>query len=263
MLLRLCQLTAHIFLVQEMIEDCFQLEDIENLWRKTESESSPENKSGRDMLLIMRKVIADSKSIPQDETPTENEVCRETESLPENESSTTEPNLSHDTVDQDQPKQSPQLIFKFRKYLRDLAKGSRWSDIKDRSLCHKCRDVPDEPWLTECLHVYCKECLMTMSYEAALKGERGALCQECGELFGESSPCTGVQELELNDDSNSIAPRKASQSRKDKDTDIRWIGLDGRVLPSSKTAAVQAQVEKWLIDEPDKKIIIFSQFYML
>lgn len=57
MLLRLRQLTAHTFLVQETIEDLFEVEDVEKIWQLTESEVSTGENPGRDMLRTMRKML--------------------------------------------------------------------------------------------------------------------------------------------------------------------------------------------------------------
>ena len=94
-----------------------------------------------------------------------------------------------------------------------------------------------------------------MTYEAAKNGEAAASCKECGTVFTESTPCSVVEELELNPDLNQ--KEKVRRKRKDSDSDMRWI------LPSSKTAAVQAQIEQWLKAEPEKKIILFCQFHIL
>lgn len=244
MLLRLRQLTAHPFMLQETIENLFEMEDVEKLWEKTASEVTADDTPAKDMVATMRKMIAakgepepgaapppSSKVIPAENT------AEEVENTP--------------------------LVFKFRRYLRSLAKNSKWTDLKDRSLCHKCRDVPDEPYVTDCFHLYCKECLNAMALAATEKGEYETACLECGIIFKESRPCVGLVELDQGDDLTAASPGASPRTRRDPDQDIKWINMGGRILPSSKTAAVQAQVEIWLRDEPEKKIIIFSQFHML
>lgn len=51
---------------------------------------------------------------------------------------------------------------------------------------------------------------------------------------------------------------KGKKAKKDKTDD--WIDMKGEVLPSAKTQAVKAQVLNWLEEDPDAKIIIYSQF---
>lgn len=249
MLLRLRQLTAHIFLVQETIEDLFEVEDVEKIWQLTDSEVSADENVGKDMLRTMRKML-DERDKPSE--PPSNSAGEPPLDNP--------PDIS---TQSEESSPSLPLIFKFRKFLRELSSGSKWSELKNRSLCHKCRDVPDDPWVTDCLHVYCHECLNALAYEAAQNDETKATCLECGYVFNESRPCTGVAELDMNDDCHSHAPKSALRPRRDPDGDIKWTTLGGKLLPSSKTAAVQAQIQKWLEAEPDKKIIIFSQFHTL
>lgn len=44
---------------------------------------------------------------------------------------------------------------------------------------------------------------------------------------------------------------------------MEWVVYKNKLVMSAKTTAVQEQVEQWLGEEPDKKIIIFSQFHMI
>lgn len=244
MLLRLRQLTAHPFMLQETIEDLFEIEDIENLWKLTAGEVSAEKDSRKDMLLMMREIIAEK------ENPSP--------SVPNNAST----RLDDMEKEDDQHVNLKPLVFKFRKFLRELANGSKWEALMERSLCHRCRDSPDDPWVTDCMHVYCKECLNTMAYEAAKNGAEGANCQECGKPFSESGPCTSLAELGMGP--NLASEETIRRKRKSAGDDMKWIDTqNGSILPSSKTTAVQAQIEKWFQVEPEKKVIIFCQFHQL
>ena len=64
-----------------------------------------------------------------------------------------DPNADMPTMPFDEPMEDDQdenhspLLFKFRKYLRELAGSSKWAALRDRSLCHFCEDpLPDDPW---------------------------------------------------------------------------------------------------------------------
>lgn len=100
-----------------------------------------------------------------------------------------------------------------------------------------------------------------MAHAAAENGEDSAACVECGYVYQESRPCSGLAELEIRDSLTPICERP--RQRRDPDESLKWINAGGNILRSSKTAAVQAQVEKWLEEEPGKKIVIFSQFQTL
>lgn len=232
-------------MLQQTIEDLFEIEDIEKLWTLTAPEVSADEIPARNMLITMKKIIAEKdKGAEPVQTQTE----------------PADPVPIDDPVDEPSTDDSGSLIFKFRRFLRDLAESSKWDDLKNRSLCHKCRDPPDEPYVTSCLHVYCKECLNALAYEAARRDEAETACLDCGSIYTESRPCDGLKELQMDAEGSG---RTSPRTRKDPEADLKWINFNGSILPSTKTAAVQAQIETWLKDEPDKKIIVFTQFHML
>ena len=243
MLLRLRQMTGHIFMLQETMEKMFELEDIENLWQETSSEVAADPGSTRDMMKSMRRMI-EVKDNPEDSTAEDEDE-----------------DVEDDTA------QGAKLIFKFRKYVRQLRASSKWEELKDRSTCHKCYEPPDDPWITSCMHIYCHECLLIMSYEAAANDENQAVCEakDCGTIFTECQPCGGLQELDFEEPpalQNGEGKPKTRPKRRVKDN-MKWVDFDGQILPSTKTAAVQAQIEKWFREEPTKKVIVFSQFHLM
>ena len=258
MLTRLRQMTAHPFMLQETMMDLFQIEDLEKLTRMTAAEETTSDNPAQDMLTVMKKRIRAR------DNPAEAAAV----ALPEP--------LFLDEADEELPFHGPgqlsesanPLVFTFRRFLRDMLKEEQWGKFKARSLCHKCGDVPEVPYVTSCYHLYCLECLNTMHYEAALQGIMRAHCLECGEIFEQSSCCSGIEELAV--EINSSAPfapgpstaRKRNAAENEKEN-IKWISYGGDILPSAKTAAVIAQIEEWQRDEPEKKIIVFSQFHTL
>ena len=243
MLLRLRQMTGHIFMLQETMEKLFKLEDIEALWQQTNTEVTADPGSSKDMMKSIRRMI-EVKDNPEDSMAND-----------------------EDEDDEDDIEEDAMLVFKFRKYIRHLRSSSKWEEVKDRSTCHKCGGPPDDPWITSCMHVYCGECLNTMAFEAAVNDEDQATCQAvgCGEVFNESQPCGGLQELDFEGPrgpQNGDGEPKTRPKRRLKDN-MKWVDFEGQILPSTKTAAVQAQIEKWLGEQPTKKIIVFSQFHLL
>jgi SNF2 family DNA or RNA helicase len=53
--------------------------------------------------------------------------------------------------------------------------------------------------------------------------------------------------------------RKSKPKPKPEDV-VDYLGLSGEVLPSAKSLAVKAQVLEWIAEEPDVKIIIYTQW---
>ena len=244
-LTRLRQMTAHLFLIQDTMQRFFKAEELESLFGMTAPEVAAEENHGQQMAPKTRAMIADN---PLDIASSGGIATSPAEQPVEN--SQTEP--------------IPTLSFKFRKYLRTMA-SNNMKEFRERTLCHKCKEIPDDPWVTDCLHVYCKECLHDMSYQAPRNGETQTACMECGEVFKSSSPCVGISELEMPDAPFMASSDGSTRSRahKGQKNSMKWTDLDGKMLSSTKTAAVQIQIEQWLREEPDKKIIVFSQWQLL
>ncbi len=51
--------------------------------------------------------------------------------------------------------------------------------------------------------------------------------------------------------------RPKSKAKTVRDVIDQWIDADGKMLPSSKTMAIKAQVLNWLAEDPTCKIIIY------
>ena len=110
-----------------------------------------------------------------------------------------------------------------------------------------------------------------MASEAAENDEDSATCLECGAIYKEAHPCNGLQELGSEGNvhmpspssSDSSRPRRRRKNLEEDEEPTKWVDLAGQVLPSSKVAALIAQVDKWLKEKPDEKIIIFTQFHMM
>lgn len=103
-----------------------------------------------------------------------------------------------------------------------------------------------------------------MAHRAAEKDEGGLHCLECDTAYTSSMPCVGVKELSYDMgtgfDPDNKTPRKRHKPPNDL---LKWIRKDGGTLPSSKSVAVVEQIDQWLTEEPDKKIIVFSQWHMM
>ncbi|KAG7005506.1 DNA replication licensing factor mcm6 [Physcia stellaris] len=246
MLLRLRQLTAHPFLIQDVIQDLFTIEDIEKLWTISAPDSGETQKRGKEMYSTMKRMIEDKGQILEDD-----------------QDASDKPSTSE--IGSAEIQDESTLVLRFRKYLRNLNKSKQWTELKERSLCHMCDMPPDEPYVTDCFHLYCKECLSHMAYEASKREETSTMCLVCHTAFSKSQPCNGIEEIEMENISplGSSLAQNRPRRRKHQNDAVRWLDLEGDVLQSSKTMAVQIQLESWLNEGPGEKIIVFSQFYLL
>ncbi len=128
-------------------------------------------------------------------------------------------------------------------------------DLKNRSLCHKCRDSSDEFWVISCFHVYCRECLNALVYEVIKRDEEQTACLDCDSIYIESRSCDELKELQMNVEDSE---RTFSRTRKDLEQNLKWINFNDSILSSSKMMMMQMQIELWLMKKLNKKIIIFT-----
>ena len=237
MLQKLRQMTAHPFLIQDTIERLFQTSDLSKLLTTSDKGREDDDNRGKDMVSAMKRMI---ESRERSFGTVEDE---------------------EDDAGSDSARQP--LRLRFQRFLRCLQYEEKWQEHKERCLCHKCKSPPDHPRVTSCLHLYCRECLRALTHDAVSRGEQETTCTACGTVFMESCSCEGLKELEVEEPLPGSADRPVKRRKKDHDADIKWMDVGGELLPSSKTAAVQVQLEQWLTVEPEKKIIVFSQFRML
>jgi SNF2 family DNA or RNA helicase len=93
-------------------------------------------------------------------------------------------------------------------------------------------------------------------------------CNECGQFYTEAKRCKDLVDqfnpVYENSDSEQPgpdAPARGSSAKPKKSKKINsWLKMNGEVLPSAKTLAVKAQVLEWIYEDPDVKIICYSQF---
>lgn len=157
--------------------------------------------------------------------------------------------------------QTGELAAKFGSYLKSLKANTNWTELRARTQCQSCRDPPESAMVTSCLHVYCEECLQGLANKASAEDQDETTCLECGVIFTGAEPCTGLKELEWGERSllNDLARRKKGPKK----VNMEWVSYENKLVMSAKITAVQTQVEEWLKDHADKKIIIFSQFHMI
>jgi hypothetical protein len=238
MLLRLRQLTAHMFLVQEQIRNRLDAADIDKIADSLTPGTRYEG--GQDEILTQLKNLVSGAS-PNTHQVQSNAGSKDTE-LPGNDGD------------------AGNLTQRFIELLRNLKVEERWEELKDRKLCQRCHGAPEDAFVLDCLHVYCKECLESLCGLAAHSGRGQTPCRKCGLAYNNASSCEGIPEL-----SGDREPGRRGRPKRvidDKDS-LDFVDVHSGVLQSAKTAAVVAQVSEWIKDSPSDKIIIFSQFRMM
>lgn len=228
--LRLRQLCAHTLLIQEVLEEFLDLESIDNMEQALISGATPENKNDRTLLTALRRMIEAKPEVVEE--PEESEQI-----------------------------QPGKLAAKFGSYLKTLKANSNWTELATRTKCHSCGEPPESAMVTSCLHVYCKECLESMANTASAEDQDETACLECGAVFTGAESCADLKELAW--DEYWLFNERAGHKKRPKKVNMQWVAYENKLVMSAKTTAARTQVEKWLDEEPDKKIIIFSQFHMI
>ncbi|KAF6232116.1 hypothetical protein HO173_009710 [Letharia columbiana] len=88
-----------------------------------------------------------------------------------------------------------ELVVRFGRHLQELKRKHKWAKLREYTLCQQCGDAPNEPVVTNCLHVFCSECLTRLHFKLAEQDMDGVACPKCDETITETQPCKGLKEL--------------------------------------------------------------------
>lgn len=254
MLLRLRQLCSHILLIQGTMIDLLEREDFERL-REISSEDL--NEESEALLEHLQKKMRNNTSVKQFEATDGNTILTESETVPMHQ-------LDVSSGDADLGG-SHGLTYNFGRYLKTLQESEAFEAICERTLCCGCRQPPQDPHVTSCFHIYCHTCLMDLQSSFARRGLDRHRCTECGVFYDDAKACEKILEPYVSANENSqeggLGIRQKGNSKEKEKTEFRdWIQMRGQILPSAKTIALKARVMAWIEEDPDVKIIVFSQF---
>lgn len=293
---RLRQMVSHIFQVQDSIEKEFELEQIRYL-RSDNTTTDAEN----DMIEGLERIIADRDlAAPNDDVTSNHSGSQQAEHLNTSTSPPCQPRagVQSTAIDDDQAggdghggddeqaeadaqpalgegggqssskpkkKKTPSIVPGFVKKLRELRQKSKWTELRDNVLCQLCGGPADNPHVTSCFHLYCKECLLSLQLEAADKDLDHAQCAKCGHLWEQSEFCGGLKELEVRDLSSTVFQEDENNRSKarPKQVTMKYVDSDNKLVLSSKVAAVKRQLAEWIGQDPRAKIIVFSEWHMV
>ena len=237
-LLRLRQMCSHFFLVQKDVEDLLDGEDLDEIWSHDKN----------NMLLDIVKAFTQKREM----SFASEAVQQQEEPLVEQEAS-----------------EKP-FILDFRVILKNLRKKKDWKALNERSVCAKCgHPCTANARITNCMHLFCEECIEFMYIEAYADGAEHPCCVACDtEIKDSGRPCQAIKELgpDLSESAESVngTERIISSKRKYKNSksnsDTSWMSIKGVTLTSSKTSAFTFLVRQWIAKENDVKILAFTQF---
>ncbi|KAL7267198.1 hypothetical protein RUND412_010225 [Rhizina undulata] len=137
--------------------------------------------------------------------------------------------------------------------LRVLLEAARMQPAGDVEECAICLDNMESPVMTDCRHVYCRECITNLITRSAQSGNPG-LCPMCKREVKQAHlkpfrPDQPNRSGEWNSDES-----EAGESE-------NWLdNVAGQFLPSAKTTGMRDQLLEWRENHPDDKVVLFSQF---
>ncbi|GAB7343261.1 hypothetical protein MBLNU457_1317t1 [Dothideomycetes sp. NU457] len=251
MLIRLRQLTAHPLILQDTMLDLLEREDYEKLNELAKTPLALGTYSKK-LLKQLKAALARATGVDydQDDVPTYS---------------------APGTGDAQGGSQT--LNERLHKHLTNLKRKCQMNNIADILNCVRCHKLASDAYVTSCMHIYCPRCLNDAQTDATYGGSNGAACDSCGSSFGHAEPCSDTVSA-FKAPAPNTAPGlglngQASQKRKrtqlnvlaDDDEELQgWLDTDGKILPSAKSIALKTQIEKWLAQEPDTKIIVYTQW---
>ncbi|KAF2121509.1 SNF2 family N-terminal domain-containing protein [Lophiotrema nucula] len=273
MFLRLRQLTAHILLLQFVMRDLLEREDIERI-RQVISNAEGKGVAGQTI-----KVMRAQLRTQGEEEKKKKQINRRGQASNANESAENEEADEDEEVDEEFPAFPAQVDFSgldtgkkfgtdfdFKPYLQSLKSGEHWDKVKEKARCKACGRHPVNPWLTGCHHLVCSGCYEYLHLQEAEQGREGMICP-CGERFTYAHPCQVDGEFDSQEfvqgPSAGTRGKKKQQRARPEQENIRedWLSLNGEgVLPSAKTIGIKAQILNWIGENPDVKIIVYTQF---
>lgn len=153
--------------------------------------------------------------------------------------------------------------FDFTKYLSTLNE----EDMLARCVCGICADFAVDATITDCKHVFCRECIQIECNKAAAQSDFTE-CPVCQHAFGSTTPFKDLVAREsdvtiFSDDEDSEIESSQRRRKGKKKSDSPWLNLPGELLPSAKTIALKQQILKWHLEAPDDKIVVFTQFRLM
>ncbi|KAI9782747.1 MAG: hypothetical protein M1839_004735 [Geoglossum umbratile] len=173
--------------------------------------------------------------------------------------SVTNPNTAADDDEDDLPEDIIGAISRRRPAagatsgLRRILQIAQSEAAGDSGQCSICLDIPEDPVMTNCRHVFCQGCITAVIQRAAMdNGDEGdgAQCPLCKRE---------ITDKEL----RAYLPKPTEDGADASEESLgnkHWLDQVRTLMPSAKMKALKEQLNTWRETRPNDKIIIFSQF---
>ncbi|RJE26304.1 helicase [Aspergillus sclerotialis] len=184
------------------------------------------------------------------------------------------------------------LVQEFHKFMLKLHEDGQWVERYERTNCPRCSTFPIQAVITSCKHMYCDECFCALTNEASEGGR--PVCQNCTTPIEAAAYCGSVDDIQIDVPTPEPAPQKGKQPKKrslpkkkypptgrfglfasvrrrnarqsgsqedENDGEVKdWIPELAMEMPGSKLSKVRELVAGWIQENPEVKVVIFTQF---
>ncbi|KAJ6274679.1 dna repair protein rad5 [Bipolaris maydis] len=264
--LRLRQLTAHILMLQFVMQDLLEQEDFESIEQVLQQHTADSNAQYSGTIIAVRKqlqMIADHKKKKKCTHPEANKDAG---------------GQDQDSITDEREEEGPQSThrlgaggefgkdYNFGHFLSSLQKGDSGERAKKTAKCSTCGKKPRHPMMISCGHFICAEpCYSEALIERAEQGEENVVCNSCGVIPTYVHACEVETDLEdVPTSGTGSKNKKKGKGHKRPYNEVipdDWLAaLDDHILPSAKTIAVKSQILNWIKENPNVKIIVYTQF---
>ncbi|KAH2899597.1 hypothetical protein KXV75_001064 [Aspergillus fumigatus] len=149
------------------------------------------------------------------------------------------------------------------------------------------------PIITSCMHLYCEECYFILK-NSLTSADGKPVCQTCNNPIAEAAYCGTAERIVLDEPSvtssltqnNTRRTKTSSQKKSSKlfgspmfatatqrsrmkytgdkqqneDEELDWISAAQGGMPGAKVDKVRGLVANWVREDPDAKVVVFTQF---
>lgn len=140
----------------------------------------------------------------------------------------------------------------FTKYKVALKEGQNAPKSLVNKKCAKCGHAPVDTRCKPCNHFICKTCID----ELPARPRQG--------VIGQCRPCkaaiTHLQDIEEDDSFQDEASWPGKNRKRQIPAKYQWAKQGGQQWTSSKTKAVKLKVVSYIAEDPEVKVVIFTQY---
>ncbi|KAK1140042.1 hypothetical protein N8T08_010951 [Aspergillus melleus] len=262
MMLKLRMFCSHALTTQSMLKDLLSgplSRELTNIERKCRDPEDPSVKISKTI-----RAMAKGTTLKEQQTQAE------------------DPEDSTSTIQGDKAK----LIAQFHEKMCKLHEEEQWDERLDRTNCPSCKMVPVVPVITSCMHLYCEECYYSLSTNDPSPSNSNPKCAECNLIIDEAALGVEVEHVDVSTPPSGKAaqrnkqkpgrkwakgrsgggmfrmstPRSETAPVPEKEEETDWIPVCAANFPSAKLTKIRETVAHWIAENPDVKVVIFTQF---